>query len=250
MDLKLSIITPSYNHGRFIRQTIESVLNQDYSNYEHIIIDGGSTDDTIDILKEYSHLNWISESDNGAANAINKGIGIASGEIIAWLNSDDYYEKNIFFNIINAFQKNNNIGLVYGNLTYITENGVIKRKEKTDIYNYDKLVKVSADFIRQPCTFFRKSILDEVGELDESLKCVFDYDLILKMLKVTHSHYLDSNLTYYRDYSSSITRKFIRKQGFEILKVSRRNGACFSDSIFAKTIIKKILFPNIFVKSQ
>lgn len=250
MGIKLSIITPSYNHGKFIRQTIESVLKQDYPDYEHIIIDGGSTDNTIDILKEYPHLNWISERDTGAANAINKGISIASGEILAWLNSDDYYERNIFLKIVKAFELDNSVGLVYGNLTYISENGEIIRKEKTNIYDYNNLVKNSPDLIRQPCSFFRKSILDEIGELDESLKCVFDYDLILKILKITDAYYLDTNLTYYRDYMNTLTRKFIRKQGFEILKVARKNGASISDRIFAKTIIKKILLPGIFVKSQ
>lgn len=250
MKIKLSIITPSLNHGKYIRKAIESVLNQNYDDYEHIIIDGGSTDGTINILNEYPHLKWISEKDKGAANAINKGIKMATGDIIAWLNSDDYYENNIFIKIIQTFENHEDSGIVYGNLTYINENGNITRREKTDIYNFNKLVCISADLIRQPCSFFRKRIIDEVGALDESLRCVFDYDLILKMLKITSAFYLDLNLTYYRDAPNSLTRRFIRKQGFEILKIARKNGASILDRIYAKTILKKILFPGIFVKSQ
>lgn len=104
-NLKISIVTPSYNQGQFIEQTIKSVLNQDYKNYEHIIIDGGSTDNTIDILKKYKHLIWISEKDAGQSNAINKGFSMAKGEIFAWLNSDDYYEENIFKSIATYFKR-------------------------------------------------------------------------------------------------------------------------------------------------
>ncbi len=103
MSLKFSIVTPSLNQGRFIRDTIESVLNQNYQNFEHIVIDGGSNDDTINILKEYAHLKWTSEKDNGPTDAINKGFKLATGDIFTWLNSDDYFEKNIFKDVVKEF---------------------------------------------------------------------------------------------------------------------------------------------------
>lgn len=87
--LKISVVTVSFNQGRFIRQNIESVLNQGYTNFEHVIIDGGSTDETISILKEYPHLNWVSEKDKGQSDGLNKGFRKATGEIIVWINSDD-----------------------------------------------------------------------------------------------------------------------------------------------------------------
>lgn len=87
--LKISVVTVSFNQGRFIRQNIESVLNQGYTNFEHVIIDGGSTDETVSILKEYPHLNWVSEKDKGQSDGLNKGFRKATGEIIVWINSDD-----------------------------------------------------------------------------------------------------------------------------------------------------------------
>ena len=104
--LKISIVTCSYNQAEFIRQNIESVLNQNYPNFEHLIIDGGSTDGTIEILKEYPHLNWVSEPDRGQSDALNKGFRKASGDIIAWINSDDMLAPNALFNINSNQQLN------------------------------------------------------------------------------------------------------------------------------------------------
>jgi glycosyltransferase involved in cell wall biosynthesis len=130
MSLEFSIITPSYNQGKFIRDTIESILSQDYKNIEHIVIDGQSTDNTIEILNEYPHLIWISEQDKGAANAINKGVCIAKGDIIAWINSDDYYEKNVFNDIARVFEENPEISFVYGNLIFVNETKKILHIDK------------------------------------------------------------------------------------------------------------------------
>lgn len=98
--LKLTIITPSFNQAPYIEQTIRSVLAQDYPCVEHIVIDGGSTDCTVDVLKKYPHLQWVSEKDRGQADALNKGLAKASGDIIGWVNSDDYYEHKIFGSIV------------------------------------------------------------------------------------------------------------------------------------------------------
>ena len=101
--MKISIITPSFNQARFIEQTILSVLRQDYPCVEHIVVDGGSTDGTIDIMRRYPHLIWSSEADNGQADALNKGLSKATGDIIGWINSDDYYADNIFAEVEGSF---------------------------------------------------------------------------------------------------------------------------------------------------
>jgi glycosyltransferase involved in cell wall biosynthesis len=246
MELKFSIITPSYNSERFIHDTIESVMSQNCNEFEHIVIDGGSTDGTIGILKKNTHIKWLSEPDRGAAEAINKGIRMAEGDIIAWINSDDYYEKNILKDVLNVFENNKNIDLVYGNLTYINENKSIIRKEKTEKYDLNYLVHKNADAVRQPCTFFRKKLLDKIGLLDESLRCAFDYDFILRFLINSDSYYLDKNLAYYRDYKNTLTRKYLRHQGYEIIKTARKYGAKFNDKIILSSFVKKILFPEIF----
>ena len=108
----ISIITPSFNQGKFIEQTILSVLNQHYPNFEHIIIDGGSTDGSIEILKKYPHLIWKSEKDRGQSEALNKGFEVAKGEIIGWLNSDDVYLDDTLFKVT-GYLKDKNIDGIY-----------------------------------------------------------------------------------------------------------------------------------------
>ena len=243
MGSKFSIITPSLNQGRFIRDTIESVLSQNYLNFEHIIIDGGSNDDTINILKEYSHLKWISEKDNGPSNAINKGFKMASGDIFNWLNSDDYYDKNVFQTVDKFFSENNTVNLLFGNLTIVDIKGKVLFKDKTHKITKNYLVNISADVVRQPCSFFTSDLFKKVGGLDEDLSLVFDYDLFLRMLDFTKSDYINMNLAFYREYPATLTRKNISKQAKEIFKVSRKHGG----NIISKlnyTNMKKILFPS------
>ena len=115
----VSIVTPSYNTGKYIRDTIESVLSQGYPNFEHIIYDGGSTDETIDILKEYPHLIWFSESDRGQSHAINKGLDKAKGDIIGWLNSDDYFLPGTFSKIMEVFINNPELDAIFGDINIV-----------------------------------------------------------------------------------------------------------------------------------
>lgn len=248
MEIKFSIITPSLNQGKYIRDTIESVNAQCFENIEHIIVDGCSTDSTISILKTYPGLKWISEPDTGAANAINKGFRMAKGDIVAWLNADDYYDKNVFKEVAKIFNENDKIELVYGNLTFVDEEKQLLHKDKTGKYDIDFLIHKNADIIRQPCSFFKKSLFEKVGGLDETLKCVFDYDLFVKMFLITKPVYIDRNFAYYREHGNTLTRKYIKKQGMEIIKVSRKYGAKFYDKIVLKNFVKKVLFSKYFYK--
>ena len=124
--MKISIITPSYNQAQFIERTILSVLNQDYKDIEYIIMDGGSTDGTVEILKKYSdHIIWKSEKDNGQSDAINKGLKMATGDIVAYLNSDDTYQPGAFKEVATFFEKNPDKKWVYGKCLIINENHVL-----------------------------------------------------------------------------------------------------------------------------
>ncbi len=123
MTKLISVITPSYNAADYIEEAIESVLNQSYKFYEHIIVDGGSTDGTLDILKKYPHLKWISEPDNGQSDAMNKGFTYSKGDIIVYLNADDYFDPDAFLAVINSFNEERNTDIVVGNLKIEFEGG-------------------------------------------------------------------------------------------------------------------------------
>lgn len=206
MEPLVSIVTPSYNQGKYIRQTIESVLNQNYPNIEYIIIDGGSTDDTLMILKEYEgKITYISEADKGQADAINKGFKMAKGEIVAWLNSDDVYEPGAIRKAVELFEVNPHIGLIYGEGYIIDEIGrKIKRFGNTIEFNLWVLLYVW-DYIMQPTTFFRKTILETVGYLDISKNWIMDWDLWIRVALKYDIMYSPEFLACSREYHGTKT---------------------------------------------
>jgi len=220
--LKISIVTPSYNQGNFIEKTINSIFNQNYENFEHIIIDGGSTDNTIEIIKCYKHLKWISEKDSGQANALNKGFALATGDIFAWLNSDDYFEANIFSTVSEYFNNHPDCDFLYGDITYVNKNNEKLFEINGDEINYDSLLR-NPDLIRQPSFFWRKEKFYEFGGINESLNLVFDYELFLKFTKAKKPCYLNKNFSYYRIYEETKTHSNRKKQAIEILKVMLKN---------------------------
>ncbi|MEO6903107.1 MAG: glycosyltransferase family 2 protein [Bacteroidia bacterium] len=190
---KISIITPSYNQGTFLEKTILSVINQQYPNVEYIIIDGNSSDNSVEIVKKYqTHLTyWISEPDNGQSEAINKGLKIASGEIINWLNSDDYLEPGALFKIAAEFTHSSvQVLCAYANL-YTPSHNVKKRTSALGL-NYAQFI--AQGHIMQPATFFLKKILDEFVPLETSLHYMMDHYLWLQYLcknGTTHIQYVD-----------------------------------------------------------
>lgn len=245
MDIKFSIITPSFNNAHFIVDTIESVLNQTYKNFEYIIIDGGSNDDTVNILKKYKTVKWISEKDGGSADAINKGLKLITGDYVAWINSDDYYEPDALFNV-NESIKESGAGLIYGNLNYVDYEKKLIRNDKTHVYDLNYLLNHDADIIRQPATFFKSDLLLKTGNLNTNLKCVFDYDFIIQYLKVTEPYYINKTLANYRDHNNTLTRRNISTQGKEIIKVSLENGGRYFSKLILKNLIKKVLFKKYY----
>lgn len=183
--MKISIITPSFNQGQFIEQTIQSVINQNYANLEYIIIDGGSTDNTIDIIKKYEkHITyWISEPDNGQSDAINKGLKKASGEIINWLNSDDYYEPNILHKVAKAFE-NDAVNVVSGKGRLFQLNETVGYTNGVDVYPNNLAKTIGWLRMDQPETFYRSSAIQKMGLLNVSLNYLMDRDWWLKYLLI------------------------------------------------------------------
>lgn len=180
MEIKISIITPSYNSSSFIEECIQSVLNQNYSNFEHIIIDGGSTDGTVEILKKYPHLKWISEPDEGQSDALNKGFKMATGEIIGWCNSDDVYCKDTFTKVSKYFKKNKNIDGIYSNLYFADENLSIFRRLIS--HRTVKWLSLFHCFIPSATFFFNKRIIENNIFIDKNKHITMDKDFFARIL--------------------------------------------------------------------
>jgi glycosyltransferase involved in cell wall biosynthesis len=221
----VSIITPSYNQGRFIEATIQSVLNQDYGNIEYIIIDGGSTDNTLEILRKYEdRLTWISEPDHGQSDAINKGFKRARGTILAWLNSDDVYEPGAIRAAVEYFKKHDDVALLYGEGDIIDEHGKkLRRFGATQPFDLWTLIYIW-DYIMQPTTFFKREALQEVGYLDENLNWCMDWDLWIKIAKRFKVGYMDRVLASSREYADTKTSTGGWKRFREIVAVMRKHG--------------------------
>ncbi len=178
---KFAVITPSFNQGSYIEETIRSVLLQNYPNLEFIIIDGESDDNSAEIIRDHQdHLAyWVSEPDNGQSDAINKGFKIATGEVLTWLNSDDYYLPGTLHKVANYFLEHPDVDCVYGDLHIVDENGELLYISKASQYDYRTMLYGGAR-VPQPASFFRKRILDRVGLLDPSLFYTMDIDLFIR----------------------------------------------------------------------
>jgi glycosyltransferase involved in cell wall biosynthesis len=178
----VTVVTPSFNQGRFIRATIESVLNQDYPRIEYLVMDGGSTDETVSILREYSgRIRWVSEPDRGQAHAINKGWRQSSGSIVAYLNSDDVYLPGAIARGVAALDAHPEAAAVYGEGYHVDEAGVILERYPTEPFDADRLRE--ACYICQPTVFLRRDCVERVGYLDESLRYCMDYDLWIRLAR-------------------------------------------------------------------
>lgn len=221
----VTIITPSYNQGKFIEQTILSVLNQDYPNLEYIVVDGGSTDETLAILGKYhDKLKYISEPDEGQSDAINKGFKTAKGEIVAWLNSDDTYEPGAIKTIVDYFIQNPEVCLVYGEGDIINKGGQkVKRFGATQKFDLWTLIHVW-DYIMQPTTFFRLKALQDVGYLDKKLHWCMDWDLWIRLASKYEVGYLNKVLANSREYDDTKTSTGGIKRFRELVGLMRKYG--------------------------
>ncbi len=195
-----SVITPSFNQAAYIEDTIRAVLWQGIPSFEHIVVDGGSTDGTLEILQRYPHLRWISEPDKGQSDALNKGLRLARGEIVAWINSDDFHLPGAFQAVSDWFAAHPRERLVMGDCLWIFERTgrqfVLMNQEK----NFEDLLQYWDDFVHpsQQSLFFKRDLLDEVGLIDQSLHYGMDCDLWLRMTQKQPIRYLPRVLAAYR----------------------------------------------------
>lgn len=204
---KISIITPSYNQGKFIEETIRSVLLQNYPNLEYIIIDGGSTDNTIEIIKKYEKwiTYWVSEKDNGQSEAINKGFSRSKGDIIYWLNSDDSLMKDALYKVAISFMNGNKI--ILGRVKFTDANGFLIRMLNNSTFTHKSLLKswVPTYVPSQPGIFFASSLIHSDELVRNDLNFCMDYELWLRISESVKVDFIGDCLANYRVHDQSKT---------------------------------------------
>ncbi|MBC8264038.1 MAG: glycosyltransferase [Anaerolineales bacterium] len=222
---RVSIVTPSYNQGQFIEETIRSVLLQGYPDLEYIVIDGGSTDGSIGIIRKYENwlLYWISEPDAGQADAINKGLRLAQGEVLAYLNSDDTYLPGGVRPVMDHFRSDPATGLVYGNCRVIDGWGRDLGLLPGHAFDLRRTIE-RGEFIPQPAAFWRKIAMEKVGMFNEDLHYALDYDFFIRVGQAFPVIYLPHIVACFRVHGTSKTASQSEKLWQEALAVSERYG--------------------------
>jgi glycosyltransferase involved in cell wall biosynthesis len=245
---KISIITPSYNQAKFLEETVESVLSQVVDvETEHIIIDGGSTDGSVDYLRSQGgKVKWISEKDKGQADAVNKGVRMATGDIIGWLNSDDVYLPGALQAVSDHFRTNPDCRWAYGRCRIIDSSGKEQWKWITQYKNmrlrkftYSKLLR--ENFISQPAVFFRKALFIEAGMLNTELHYAMDYDLWLRFAHRSPAGVINRYLSDFRRHGASKSEQGFREQFFEQYRVARKYNPSFFNRAVHRFNIFKII---------
>lgn len=242
----VSIITPSFNQADFLEATIQSVLEQSYPHIEYIIIDGGSTDGSVDIIKKYEGqiASWVSEQDKGQTDAINKGFSKAKGDILAWINSDDAYANpNAVADAVNFLIANPEVAMVYADCNFIDEQGKIIGKFASRQTDYAKL-RTGYVHIPQQTMFFRAKYWKELGPLDPSFYFAMDYDLWVRIAKHAPIKYLPGKTwANFRIHTSSKTNVNDERGWKEMLRVHYRDGGSFFSPIVGKYYLRKVIGP-------
>ena len=241
----VSIITPSFNQARYLEATIQSVLEQDYPHIEYIIIDGGSSDGSVDVIKKYAGRLawWVSEQDKGQTDAINKGFNRASGEILAWLNSDDTYNPGAVSAAVKYLTENPDVAMVYADCNYINEQGAVIGKFNSAQTDHRRL-REGYVHIPQQTMFFRANYWQELGPLDPSFYFAMDYDLWTRIAARAPIKYLAGQTwANFRIHTSGKTTSADDRCWPEMLRVHYRDGGGFFSIIVAKYYLRKIIGP-------
>ncbi len=241
----VSIITPSFNQARYLESTIQSVLTQDYPRIEYLIVDGGSTDGSVDIIKKYADRLawWVSEKDKGQTDAINKGFAHATGQILAWLNSDDTYEPGTVGKAVKYLIEHPEVGMVYADCNFTNEDGNVIGKFGAAQTDYRRL-REGYVHIPQQTMFFRAELWQQVGPLDPSFYFAMDYDLWTRIAAKSEIKYLAGQTwANFRMHSSGKSVAADDRCWPEMLKVHYRDGGSFFAPIVAKYYVRKLVAP-------
>jgi glycosyltransferase involved in cell wall biosynthesis len=242
----VSIVTPSFNQARYLESTIQSVLEQDYPNLEYIIVDGGSTDGSVEIIHRYSDRLawWVSENDHGQTDAINKGFAHAKGNILAWLNSDDTYEPHALAGAVEVLQARPEAGLVYGDTNFIDENGRIIGRFPAAQTDHRRL-RQGYVHIPQQAAFWRADLWKKVGPLDVSFYFAMDYDLWVRLSAQAPVLYTARLWGNFRLHTQGKTIAADDRCWPEMLRVHFRDGGSWLGVLPLKYGIRKLAAPLI-----
>lgn len=224
---KISIVTPSLNQGRFLQHCIDSIAAQDYPNLEHWIIDGGSTDETVAVVERNAAriTGYVSEKDEGAADAINKGFARCTGDIVAWLNADDFYLPGALKAVVGAFAATPDAAFIFGNGMRVDEAGRDKAlfNPGRPIFNRVALVE-GLDYILQPSTFMGAAAMRKAGQLDKGLRYSFDWDLWIRLADHGPVVAIDAVLSASREWGDTLTASGGFRRSEELRRLAERHS--------------------------
>jgi len=242
----VSIVTPSYNQSKYLEETLLSVLNQSYPEIEYLVVDGGSTDSSVELLQKYDERIswWVSEPDQGQTDAINKGFLHARGDIYAWLNSDDTYQPEAVSNAVDFLQSHPEVGLVYGDANFIDSHGRVIGKFNAQQTSYRRLRRGGV-YIPQQAAFWRAGLWHQVGPLDTSFYFAMDYDLWVRLARVTVIRYTPQLWANFRLHDDAKTIAADERCWPEMLRVHHREGGSRFSVIYARYYLRWLLAPLI-----
>ena len=241
---RVSVITPSFNQARYLPAAIESVLSQDYPHIEYGVVDGGSTDGSREILEASGgRLSWwVSEPDAGQTQAINKGFARASGDVFAWLNSDDVYYPGAVREAVDFLTSHPEVGMVYGDADYIDASGATLGRFPAARTDYRKLRRGYVH-IPQQAAFFRARLWKMVGPLDESFHFAMDYDLWVRIAAVSPIAYHPRRWAGFRLHEEGKTLTATYQAWPEMIRVHRRDGGGWLSPITVKYLVRRLVDP-------
>lgn len=214
--LKISIVTPNYNYSHYIGATVQSVVNQDYDNWEHIIVDDGSTDKSVQVISTYvnrfpNKIKLICQSNKGQSSAVNVALANVTGDIIGWINSDDFYEHDIFAKIVNTFNANPDIDAVFGDIGIVDENGDLVKINKYSKFNYvSGVFNGFGKIISSNAIFWKKKLTDEIGFVNENYTYSMDSEYWSRLLYNRKVLKIGLIIAYFRWHS--LAKTIIRKE--------------------------------------
>jgi glycosyltransferase involved in cell wall biosynthesis len=244
--VRITIVTPAFNARATIEETLASVRAQDHPDVEHIVVDGGSTDGTVDVLRATDGVRWVSEPDRGLAHAMNKGIAMATGEVIGELNADDRYRPGALRAVAAAFEAPSGVEWVTGRCPIIDAAGREIRRPVTAYKNallrrYSFGLYLTHNFVSAPATFFRTDVLREIGGFDERYRISVDYDLQLKLARRGDPMMLDRDLAEFRMAEGSLSMAGFERQFAEHAEQARRHGADRPLAVAANCVLSRAI---------